>query len=121
MPTAQGVELRRSAGGGDPAHPPARPTTSRRQMPRIGLFLGVLVLGFAAGLQAQSRGDMQVGAQVLLAGPSQAALASALYRPVVGSPGGLAEISRDRQLVVPDSAGVALRPRAIITIAFLRN
>ena len=84
-------------------------------------ILGALTLGLAAGLEAQTRGDLQIGAHVLLAAPSQAALASALNRPVAGSLGGLAEISRDRQTIALDSAGVALRPRSIITIAFLRN
>lgn len=121
MPTAQGVELRGSASGGDSAHAPARPVVCNRPIRRFGVIFCALTLSLAAGLRAQGRGDLQVGAQVLMAAPSQAALALALNHPAAASRGALAEISRSRQPAVLDSAGVALPPRSIITIAFLHN
>lgn len=121
MHTPQGIEPWRSGGGGDPAHASACLRLSTCRIPCVGAILGLLTLGLAAGAQAQTRGDMQVGAQVLMAAPSQAALASALNRPITSSLSVLADIRRDRKPVARDSTGAALPPRSIITIAFLRN
>lgn len=90
-------------------------------MSPIWLVLGALTLGLPAGLRAQGRGDMQVGARVLMAAPSQVALASALHRGVQASSPSLAEIRRELKPVAVDSVGAALPARSIITIAFLRN
>lgn len=87
----------------------------------IWFLLAGLALGLPAGLQAQSRGDMQVGARVLMAAPSQGALAAALHHPVPASPSSLAEIHRELKPVAVDSVGATLPARSIITIAFLRN
>jgi hypothetical protein len=58
---------------------------------------------------------------VLPAGPSQAALALALNRPGMGSHPDLADIRRELRSEPSDSAGVALPPRPVVTIDFLRN
>jgi hypothetical protein len=121
MPTAQGVEQRRMRAESDPAHPEARPVSACRRHPRIWAVLALGTLGLPAGLQAQSRGDLQVGAHVMMAAPSQLALASALHRAVAGSPRPLAEIRRELKPAALDSAGAALPSRSVITIAFLRN
>jgi hypothetical protein len=119
--TKQGVEGSRPAGRGDLAHARCCPGFAGWSLTGFGTLFG-LVFGIPAGsLAAQSRGDMQVGAQVLPAGPSQAALASALNRPPAGSHPDLADITRVRLGAVLDSAGVALKPRSVVTISFLRN
>lgn len=121
MPALHGVELRRRGGGGDLPHRPACLAVCNPSAYRLALILGFLLLACAAGLRAQSRGDMQVGARVLMAGPSRVALAAALNRPAAAELRALAQIRRDGPAVARDSAGVALPPRSIITIAFLRN
>lgn len=121
MPTAQGVGRRLSVAERDPAHPQACPVTAARHFLPIGAVLGLITLGLPAGLEAQGRGDLQVGARVLMAAPSQLALASALSRVTAASPRSLAEIHRDLRPAALDSAGAALPARSIITIAFLRN
>ncbi len=121
MPTAQGVERRTSGSQSDPAHAQACRVSAGCQRSPIWLVLGILALGIPAGLQAQGRGDMQVGARVLMAAPSQLALASALNRAVPAASSSLAEIRRELKPVAIDSVGAALPARSIITIAFLRN
>ncbi|MEO8140358.1 MAG: hypothetical protein ABI742_11970 [Gemmatimonadota bacterium] len=105
----------------------ARRRDSARNPPRLGAgiqlgaIFGLLTLLGAGGLSAQTRGDLQVGAHVLPAGPSQAALALALNWPSMGSHPELADIRRQLRSAPSDSAGAALPPESVVTIAFLRN
>ena len=80
--------------------------------------------GVSAPLCAQSRGTLQVAAQVLPAQPSQLALTEGLTAARLGSPLAtgaiLASIQVDRPALATDGAA-ARRPRAVVTISFLRN
>ena len=117
MSTVQCLELPSATCRSDPAH--GRYCSGAWL--GFGALFGLLTFAGAGGLSAQSRGDLQVGARVLASGPSQSALASALNRPSPGTQIELADISRAVQATPIDSAGVALPPRSVVTIAFLRN
>jgi hypothetical protein len=87
----------------------------------IAALLAGLVLGDLGNLLAQSRGDLQVGANILASGPSQTALAAALHAPSAGPDPVLVSIRRELLRAPTDADRTARRPRAVITIEFLHN
>jgi hypothetical protein len=64
---------------------------------------------------------MQVGARILPAAPSQLALSAALSYPLAPPDPELVRIRREFVPLPGDTDRAAHRPRAIVTIEFLRN
>lgn len=121
MPNHQRVESRLWRGRRDPAHPAPRRASGSRRGLGLGVLIALLTVVLASPVQAQGRGDLQVAARVLEAGPSRAALAVALGTSAGARGQALAEISRQPAPATGDAAQLARRPRAVVTIAFLRN
>ena len=96
-----------------------------RDLGQAGMLLGLGLGAFSAPASAQSRGTLQVAAQVLEAQASQLALAQGLtaVRLGTGSPEGtsLASVKFERMAVEADRTRSARLPRATVTISFLRN
>ncbi len=85
----------------------------------VATFL--LLTLFAVPARAQGASSLPVAARVVAIGPSRQALAAALNPALRAGSQPLAQISRGVVAGTPDSLGVARRPRAIVTIDFLRN
>jgi hypothetical protein len=83
----------------------------------------VLSVAFPALIQAQNRAELQVAAEVLSAAPSQDALRQVVQvvNGAEGSRGTLATITLDYIVRPVPVDSVADRPRAVVTVAFLRN
>ena len=100
-------------------------SAARFRVPRglVGAGVLVVLVSFAAPLAAQSRGALQVAAQVLLVEPSSGALAMGMgtvRSGRVADTGALAAISVTPSAALPAGSGVR-QPRAVLTIAFVRN
>jgi hypothetical protein len=121
VPIFQDVGAPRLGARRDPAHRAVRTGKGGARCRGLLILGGFLALGLAAPLRAQGRGELQIGAQVLRSAPSQSALALALQSPVGTARSELAEIGHQPLAAGSDSAGVALPPRSVVTIAFLRN
>jgi hypothetical protein len=93
----------------------------RAHLTKIATLATLLLLAVAPKVHAQSRGEVQIGARILRAGPSQIALAAALKLPAQGPDPELAHISRELPKLSTDTDRAMLPPRAIVTIEFLRN
>ena len=102
----------------------APPRRSGRSLSVESVLVAALLVGGAAGLGAQTRGTLQVTAQVLPAQPSQLALAQglSLLRSVVApAPASLAAIEVSRTDRAAGDLRLADRRRTVLTISFLRN
>jgi hypothetical protein len=87
------------------------------------LFL-LSLIGLPAPLAAQNRGDLQVAARVLETQPSRLALVqgiAAARRAPASTPQSLASIQIEPGVTETKRLAVGRRPRAVVTISFLRN
>ena len=87
-------------------------------------FFLLVFAGLTAPLRAQSRGDLQVAARVLEAQPSRLALTQGLAaarRASAFTFQSLASIQVESGVTKTTRLPVGRRPRAVVTISFLRN
>ena len=111
---AQGLPSRHAANGSDRDHVTA--TTLRRDRIEVGAFILLLILlALLAGpAAAQSRGQVQVAARVVLAEPSRTALDLGTRSTAPGSRTYRSSLARIRVTREPAE-------RRVIAIDFLRN
>lgn len=108
---------------GATALPPSRFGAPDLILRALGVALPLLLAGLPSSLAAQGQGNMQVAAQVLLVEPSRGSLEmgmETLRSGHLAGTGALAAISVTSSPVTPTDAD-ARQPRAVLTIAFVRN